>query len=324
MRCFFIIGAQRSGTTLLRLMLNSHTQIAIPEEGTYWMPLLRQYRKDPHQLFTQNNFNKHIEYIWANSQFKLWDISSGEFRSKVNIVTCPDIYTLMNTIYTLYSEKHKKTMWGDKTPSFFRMVPELSFLFPHARFIHIIRDGRDLYLSWRKMDSTKGNIAVGGLEWMYKVQHAQKDLINFANSRHLQIKYEDLAANPANNLIDICHFLQIDFEPSMLEFYKNSHNFIGNHHSKLIFQPLSTISVNKWKTKLSPSEVIIFENIARKCLIENKYQLSSEELQYCSYLQTFFKLMYGLPFRAWQIGVTMLRLWFAARFGTATNASGGK
>lgn len=323
MESFFIIGAQRSGTTLLRLMLNAHSKVSIPEEGTFWMPLLRRYKRAPNRLLTEKQLQKDLQYIVSNSQFKLWDISAAELREKINLTTCPDLYSLINRTYSIYSAKHDKVIWGDKTPSFFRMIPALSELFKRASFIHIIRDGRDLHLSWRKMDSSKSNIAVGALEWQHKVICAQQDLLKFAESRHLEIRYEDLVANPSGSLKNICHFLKIDFEPEMLNYWKQSHKFIGEHHSKLIFRPLSTNSVNKWKKNLSSSELNIFETIAGKCLSQNKYQLSSESRHLWSFIIAFLKLTYGLPFRAGQVSFTMVRLGFASYFGTATKASGG-
>lgn len=322
MNNFFIIGAQRSGTTLLRLILNSHSQIAIPEEGTFWMPLLRRYGVNPHKKFSKKELDNCLKYISSNSQFKLWNIPCDELIDKINYHSCQDLLSLMQIVYSMYSEKHHKAIWADKTPSFFRMVPELSRLFPEAKFIHIIRDGRDLYLSWRKIDPGKSNIAVCALEWCHKVCTAQKDLLKFRNSNHLEIRYEDLVQDPKKILNSICLFLNIKFEAEMLNFWQQSEKYIGCHHSELIFKPLSTHSINKWKKELSDNELQVFENIAGDCLRNNGFETSSNR-HYWQFA-TYLKLSYGLPFRAIQVLCTAIKLNVASRFGIGTTASGGK
>ena len=71
---FFIIGAQRSGTTLLRLMLNTHSQVAIPEEGTFWMPLLREHKRPENLYISKQSLSNYVTYIQKNAQFHLWNL----------------------------------------------------------------------------------------------------------------------------------------------------------------------------------------------------------------------------------------------------------
>ena len=75
---FFIIGAQRSGTTLLRLILNAHSKIAIPEEGTFWMPLIRELRGHFGENIPATRLQGYLRYIRINDQFKVWEMNDDD------------------------------------------------------------------------------------------------------------------------------------------------------------------------------------------------------------------------------------------------------
>ena len=319
---FFIIGAQRSGTTLLRLLLNAHSDIAIPEEGTFWMPLLRKSRGDISRRFSGWELKRCIEYLERNRQFQLWGMESGEVFGQI---LKQDAYTLaemMQELYRVYAAKYNKGLWGDKTPSFFRMVSLLRALFPDARFIHNIRDGRDVYLSWRQIDPSKRNIAVTALEWSYKVSRAKKELSFADQSNVLEFKYEDLTHDPKRELKKICSFLQVDYEADMLNFWRTSRNFVGSTHSQLISKPITGISVNRWQRELRPRELSCFETVAGSTLESLGYTRSQEERRSFT-PNVLLRLLYGVPLRATRVLITAFLLNVSARFGLATSAAGG-
>jgi len=312
----FIIGAQRSGTTLLRLMLNSHSKIAIPEEGGFWMPLLREFKGKVDRVIGNNEVNRIIAYIKNDSQFKLWALDANKFFEEIKCKSNITLSELMSGLYIHYAKSQGKVIWGDKTPSFFRMIPVLSELFPDARFIHIIRDGRDLFLSWRKIDRTKSNISLVALEWIYKIKKVRKAFGELDPDRSMEIRYEDLVSYPENKLKEICSFFSLNYEPIMLDYWKRSDRYIGDHHSKLIFRPVSSSSINKWKDRLSDKELGKFETIAGPILSSNRYELSqSMSRNMLTYINVLFEMSYGLPVRASQVLLTMLNYYTSAKLG---------
>ncbi|RJQ76337.1 MAG: sulfotransferase [Desulfobacteraceae bacterium] len=317
---FFVIGAQRSGTTLLRLMLNSHPDVAIPEEGTFWMPLLRSYGKNPQAPIQKAVLQNYLRYISKNSQFKLWLLDDSVIREKALSMERITLSHLMSLYYDAYAQVQGKMQIGDKTPSFFRMVPVLSNLFPQAKFIHIVRDGRDIYLSLRKM-GRKDNISVGALEWAFKVLKAQRDLAKIDPVRVLQLRYEDLLAAPGSKLEEICAFLHVTYDSAMLDFWKTSHNYIGCHHSQYIFEPVASDNIKKWKNRLSSVEVAKFQRIAGTQLGRMRYELDSAVPQVWN-SSILFDLAYGLPCRITKVILTAIQLKITARFGLRTDAAG--
>lgn len=322
-RPIFIVGAQRSGTTLLRLMLNNHSEIAIPEEGTFWMPLLRQTKKKMDIPVKGLDLENYLKYIERNTQFKLWGINPDQvfklFRAKNEC----RVNELMTELYHLFAVQNNKKIWGDKTPSFFRMIPTLSVLFPNARFVHVVRDGRDLYLSWKKMDPTKSNIAVAAIEWSYKVGKASSDLEKYAKGRYVNIQYEDLVKHPKTKLFELFDFLELNFEEKVLEYWKSSNKFIGNHHSNLIFQPVSTKSINKWEKKITKREICIFNCIAGRTLQDYGYKiLTYKENMIIIFSHIALLFFIGLPYRCYQVLSTRIKLGLAARLGLESEAAG--
>jgi hypothetical protein len=323
-RPVFIIGAQRSGTTLLRLMLNAHTKIAIPEEGTFWMPLLRKSKRSPHRKLEGRELEKSLSYIENNSQFRFWGIDFKKIRREIDRRNrrCT-LAELMSGFYSHYAQGEKKEVWGDKTPSFFRMIPILAKLFADARFVHIVRDGRDVYLSSRARNPSKRNVSVAALEWGYKVWMANRGLAALDPERFFELRYEDLVSEPEETLIGICSFLKLKYEPSLLEYWKTSHRFIGRHHSDLVFRPVSSESVGKWKKTLARRELRNFESIAGRTLASLGYELAGKTpLQKSVPLNVIIELAWGLPLRTAQVVRTAISLNIASRLGRSTDVAG--
>ena len=313
---FFIIGSQRSGTTLLRLMLNAHSQIAIPEEGGFWMPLLRDYRKVKAKTIKKAKLRRYIDYIESNPQFSLWNLEANLLFEALRIEEKLTLRELMSLTYAEFSRAHGKQIWGDKTPSFFRMVPVLKKVFPDAKFIHLIRDGRDIYLSLKRIDKGKRNISVQALEWVYKVRKARRDLSILKPSQILELKYEDLVSSSAQILKKTCDFLQIRYEDEMLEYWKNSDKFIGAHHSNLIFQPVSSKSVSKWKLQMTNRQLNRYEAIAGPLLMSYGYELTNQRPHIIiDYPILALELALGLPKRAARVVLTALNMKLSANFG---------
>jgi len=320
---FFIIGAQRSGTTLVRLILNAHSKIAIPEEGTFWMPMLREQRGHLAGNIPPSRLDGYLRYIKNNNQYKVWEMNDDRFFAELQTIRKTTLAELMARFYRQYAMEHDKLCWGDKTPSFFRMVPDLKELFPNAKFVHVVRDGRDVFLSLRGREKGRKNIAVSAYEWSYKLRKVRDEFNSLPDARHFEIRYESLVSDPERSTREICKFLGLEFEPGMLEFWKSSEKYIGDHHSDLIFQPVSAKSTGNWKTGLSSSEAKQFECIASKWLTEFDYELRNEKFTLVEIIATRLKLLVGIPARIFQVAYTAIGLKISARWGKATSLSGG-
>ncbi len=315
---FFILGVQRSGTTLLRLMLNAHPQIAIPEEATFFMPIINGQdlrSSNPVKFEKREAF---LSYLNENYQFQKWGISSGAIRESLSEdSTWKEIFT--NT-YQVFAEKHKKPIYGDKTPSFIRKINILADVFPSAKFIHIVRDGRDIYLSMqsRKKPFTY-SAAISAIEWLIKLKFIAGLQDKYTN-RFLEIKYEALLENPTFFLIQICEFIGISYDPIMLDFWKTSQQYIDQQHSNLIFSPVNKQNIAKWKTEMSIDDRQVYVAIAQKKLQKLGYTTTDEKISIFNYANALLQLVFFTPIRVTKILWTAMYMKIASSLGLSTSS----
>jgi len=294
---FFIVGVQRSGSTLLRLILNAHSQIAIPEEARFLTPILK--KKYIYQPFQGKQLKLLVEYLTKVPHFKLWNYDASLFIENLKKKKKITLREFIEELYSSYCKYEGKQLWGDKS-LFFNWIDILYTLFPEAKFIHIVRDGRDVFNSWRKIDPLMNNVAVAALDWSFKLSRIERSFSKLPKSNYMTLRYEDLLSEPEESVKSICNFIGVSYEPAMLEFYKTSHYYIGEHHSELIFGPLKKDNCYKWKKTLTKREINIYTFLAKNTL--NKYGYEIE----CSYtindiILAFLYTVIGLPKKMWQI-----------------------
>lgn len=294
----FIMGTQRSGTTLLRLILNAHSKIAIPEEARFLTPLLKN--KYLEKNFSGDSMQNLISYLSSNEQFKLWNYDSRPFLAELAHKNEISLHELIGAMFSSYCSAEGKTIWGDKS-LFFSAIDILGSLFPKSRFIHIVRDGRDVFDSWRKMDPTKNNAAVIALDWSYKLHRIESSLKLIPSTHQMLIRYEDLISEPERITKAICAFIGVDHEINMLNFYKTSHHYIGDHHSSLIFNAIDNANRAKWHKNLTPDEIKAFTLMARHYLMKYGYEIPDEKLSLLDIAKTLKSLAVGIPKRIGQV-----------------------
>ncbi len=295
----FIIGAQRSGTTLIRLILNEHSRISIPQEADFWLPLLGEYGNFPDRKIPGRRVHSVLREIGSSRYFQLWRIDmEGFFNSRDFIDGSMTLSELMRSLYSYYARLRGKCIWGDKTPPFFKFIPELKAHFPEAKFIHIVRDGRDQYLSRRRYTPLLGaNLAVAALEWKYKVERSRAGMARIHPGSSFEIRYEDLVGSPEETIREICTFIQVEYESTMADFYRSSDLFVHESHSRLIRRPISKQSVFKWKSDLSPLENRKFEALCRRTLKKLGYEVRSSWRDVYGTVSAMSSLFLGLPSR---------------------------
>jgi len=316
---FFILGSQRSGTTLLRLILNNHSRIAIPTESTFLMPLLNQNNllESPEKFELRKPYLR--EYFQTNSQFKKWNINSELFDGCLDNTNSTKEF--MIELYRAYARNTEKKYVGDKTPPFIRKAGLIRKYFPDAMFIHIIRDGRDAYLSLKQKHAAGTNsVALGALEWASKMKLLKKQLKDI-NDDVICVRYEDLVRDPETVTRQICDFLNITYEVHMLEFWKDSDNHIAKHHSALIFKPINSGNIEKWKTAMSESDNVEFCYIAGDTLDSFGYPCAQDRPGIFQAIRIWLGVIRHIIPRLYKIAKTSFKMRLAARFGKPVDDS---
>jgi Sulfotransferase family len=262
-----ILGVRRSGTTLLRVMLDRHSQLAVPDE-TYFVPQLadRHLRRvDP------DSFLDDVRRVVD------WDLPLGEVRSRLQ--DGMPVGEAIGTVYAAYAEQQGKPRWGDKTPMYMQNLHLLERLFPDARFVHLIRDGRDAALSFLAMPrgivtetwmhpDTPADFAA---QWRTEVAAARR-LGRRVGSRYLEVRYEDLVDDVEAVLRRICAFAGLEYEPAMAD-YAGNVDVSAQPHQQRLKQP-PTKGVRNWRDQMPAADVAAFECVAGDLLRQLGYSAS--------------------------------------------------
>jgi hypothetical protein len=264
-----ILGVRRSGTTLLRVMLDRNSQLAVPDES-YFVPQLA------HRHGRRPDIDAFVEDIRRLETLREWGISPEDVRSKLRrgMTTGEAI----SAIYEAYAHHRGKPRWGDKTPMYMQHLPLLERLFPEARYVHLIRDGRDTAVSFLAMPQgivTRSwahprSIGDFACEWRVEVEAARRLGDRVGPGRYVELRYEAFVAEPERELQAICAFGDLPWEPGMLDYVGNVDVSRKPHQQRLAQPP--TRGVRDWRRDLPPGDVEAFESVAGGLLHELGYE----------------------------------------------------
>jgi hypothetical protein len=269
---FFLIGVARSGTTLLSLMLDSHSEITIPYESHFIIPYFKE-RERLGDLRKREDRLALVQRILAERAVRHWDQKLTP--DDLDLDHCLTLEGTVAELFSAYARRVGKTRWGDKTPAYTAEIHILNKMFPEARFIHIIRDGRDVALSLVQQWWGPNDFMSAMRYWADTVQCARKMLRMLPDERHVEVRFEDLVADPAREVRKVTHLLGIDFEPEMVSRYTTRAKekvgaHIKKHHVHLSERP-SLEQTYKWLKNMKKADQAIAYEIAGNVLIELGY-----------------------------------------------------
>jgi len=273
----FIVGAARSGTTLLQYMLRSHPDISLPtSESHFFIPFYGR-RDEFGDLSQVENLYSVIEQIYqAQTEFFDDDFHGIKFNVRDLALGCKEqgitsIPGIISFIFQKNATAEGKIRWGDKTPYYILHLETILDMFPNAQIIHIIRDGRDCSLSMleRKWDLRIFNTYHSAYIWDKYIVAGKKFGHKHPKS-YIEIHYEDLLNQPESSIHKLCAFLKIEFNHSVINFELSD----GSGKTPLLAKPLSKNNQQKWKNKMPKRQLKIFESLAGNALEQCGYKLS--------------------------------------------------
>jgi hypothetical protein len=285
----FIVGVGRSGTTMLRLMLDSHPQLTIPPE-THFVPDLIDAIEDGADP------ERAVEVMQSVRQWGDLHIEPAEAIERFRALDDFNAGDALRAFYAIYAERQGKPRWGEKTPAYVRNMRKIEKALPEARFIHVIRDGRDVALSrWKRTlgDGEKapaGQVAEG---WQRRIRRAQKQGRRLEH--YLELRYEDLVTDTEPNLRRIAEFLELEWDPVMLTFYERAADRMSEMARDLpavegkptrpgdermqahamTQKPPDPSAMYRWKERMSPEDVAAFDAAAGELLSELGYEVGT-------------------------------------------------
>jgi hypothetical protein len=275
----FIVGASRSGTTLLRRIVDAHPQIAITRE-THWITKEAAPRGTPvgpellARLATVERFARMdmdhaaLERLLARAE----PVSYAEF---------------VSAVFDLYGRSQGKTLVGDKVPTYVLDIALLHELFPHARFVHLIRDGRDVcssVLDWERQHRNfakfstwdEDPVSTTALWWERRVRTGREAGLPLGRDLYREPRYESLVAEPEATCRELCDFLDVPYSERMLAFHEGHEKHDPELSAKRAWRPV-TPGLRSWRTEMSGEQLERFEAMTGPLLEELGYERAVPE-----------------------------------------------
>jgi hypothetical protein len=256
------------------MILVSHSRIWIPPETWYLnqmrdvldlnRPLLPQEVERVQQIMTRH-------YRWPDLE-----LSADEFRSKIANMTTPFLRDIVELVYLEHLKRNGKRRWGDKTPGYIELVPQLAQLFPGAKFIHVIRDGRDVAKSFQVRRWSGRWLHQNADEWLMAMNYGERWKKSPYADAFYEVHYENLVLDQEREVRRVCEFLGEEYQPQMLSWPNDVEKQVpareAHIHEKL-GRPPSVEDVGRWKREMSVREVLISEAFMGPQLKAHGYEL---------------------------------------------------
>jgi hypothetical protein len=258
---FFIVGSARSGTTLLRLILNAHPAVAVPPESRFITELFEG--KDEVEV---EDFLSRLD---RHQRFALWDLPIELVRAEFGDERSVPYRSAVEAPFRAFMHTNSKVRWGDKTPRYVEHMPFIHRLWDGARFIHLIRDGREVALSYADVPFGPKTVGRAAALWARRVSTGRDAGAALPDGTYLEVRYETLVSEPETTVREIARFLDLDFDPGMLDDTKRAQAAVSHRSGR--FNPNVTRPPGpgrRWQERMSDGDVEVFEAVAGGLLDE--------------------------------------------------------
>jgi len=256
------------------MVLSAHSEIAISPETHYFNVYARKIQRR-RALLRPREYARQVQRFIEGPHVAMFGFDASE-RSALQsdiLDQQPSHATLLGEVLRAYARKHGKAIWGEKTPGHAYFVSDILGLYPDARFVHIIRDPRDVTLSLDRVWWHRGNVIGHLKEWIFCQELPEREP-QLTAENYAEVRFEDLVISPKETLIGLCKFLTVSFEERMLgDSRQTAPNFdIKTEPWKVnATQTISADNANKWRRTMPPRIQRIATALAREPLRMHGY-----------------------------------------------------
>jgi hypothetical protein len=275
----FIVGAPRSGTTMLQYRLRNHPRMSFPTgESHFFIPLYRdqaQYgdlsRLANIRSVLQAMYKQSRDFLETDLQGMKFDIDT--LARELHADGRHSMPAIISGLFEKNAQGEGKVRWGDKTPYYVMHLPILLEWFPDAQIVHLIRDGRDVTLSLfgRQHDFYVYNAYFAAEYWESYVEKGRALGRQLTSSQYLELRYEDLLDQPETTMRTLCDFLGEAYSAELFDVAAVD----DPGKTPLVHKPLQADNAEKWRGKMTPAQIRAFESVSGKTLREFGYELAT-------------------------------------------------
>ena len=266
------VGSGRSGTTLLRTIFDSHPDLAMAHEPQFVGTVARKEKQLNAGGFQVGRF---VDTIYGNPNFRRMGLERPAVEAALAADPPSGLAEAVRAVFSLWAAAQDKPRYGDKTPGYIIQIPELARLFPEARFVNVIRDGRNVALSYIERPWGPSTLAEGALYWRSRVSRGRSAGLALGPSRYTEVRYEDLVADTETEVRRICEFLDLSWQPAMLRYHEKADEFVASSHEPEAFRNVArppTTGTRDWSEAMTDRDIAIFEAIAGDLLRDLGYE----------------------------------------------------
>lgn len=274
----FLFGFERSGTTLLSMMMGAHPLVAVPLTTTGMWYRYGKALADRGASLSGEDIKSLVDQILGEARIGLWDesINRDEVLARINDHSFANI---VNAFHQTYADKKRKPYWACLDIATLDHMDMAYHWFPNARFVHIVRDGRDVALSHETMPYGAGNTLDCAQSWDRRLLTNLKMGGMLPQSQYLVIRFEDLVLESETTLENLCRFMGLEYSPQMLAYAEMVDEKIPNDRRWLwpaLNQSPQAAKCYGWKTRMSRSKRSVFESEAGSLLHQLGYDVQVE------------------------------------------------
>jgi len=276
----FILGNPRSGTSLFRIILNAHPNIVIPPESGFvqwWYP---KYKDWSIVDCTSVKIAEYITDLLSSKKIESFGIDADALENYI-VKSQPQTYAALSAcVYFFYGNKKEVKVWGDKNNYYIRHIALLKEIYPKAKFVHLVRDGRDVACSYKELSENlekdalyrpklSSEIKTIAEEW----QTNNKKIANqIKDHEHITIRYEDVVLNFDETIKSVLAFLKLPWSSLVSHYYElNDESAITLKWKEKTLKPLDKNVVGRFIKDLTNEEITAFDEIASDCLRKFRY-----------------------------------------------------
>jgi hypothetical protein len=279
----FIGGLDRSGKTYMRFMLGSNPDFVISKRTNMWTRYFQKFGP----LDRENNLNRCLDALAKNKHVLALDPDFTQIREEFQQGDCT-YARLFEIIHQQYATQVQKKYWGDQTEFLERYAPFILDAYPSAKFIHLIRDPRDRYEAILIKSIKSRSLGIATARWLCSAALAKKNLNKYPE-RYKVILYEKMVSQPEETMIEVCDFLGVKYDPSMVKM-ENIARFANHEKGKKQHQssPLSTKFIGRYKKYLQPGQVAFVQTFSSHLMKVFGYPLESRQISWKEQLSGYY------------------------------------